>query len=228
MDGKQRVISIVSKAVNTYIIKGERAIIVDTGLPGWDARILKTMEKNSIKPADVSLIVITHGHHDHYGSAYALKKATGAPVAIGREDAGSLKMAVNPPLIPIGTKGKLMVAASRLLKKPVVQGMEADILLDLEMDLGSYGIKGKVIPTPGHTQGAISVLLDDGSAIIGDLIFGGLLRPKVPGFPFFGYDSEEILKSIQKVLDSHPRIIYVGHGGPFSSQQVRERFFGAT
>jgi len=159
---KQRVIKVRSTFVNAFIICGERAVIVDTGIPGYDAAILPAMERYDVKPSDVSLILITHGHHDHYGSAIALKQKTGAPVAIHKADSEALRTGVNPKLIPIGTKGKIMVGLSGMMKMPEIKGMEPDVLIEGEMDLSKYGIAGKVVPTPGHTRGSVSVLLDGG------------------------------------------------------------------
>jgi hydroxyacylglutathione hydrolase len=222
---KQRVIRINSNFVNAFVIHGERAVIVDTGLPGYEADILSFMERFGVKPSDVSMILITHGHHDHYGSVAALKQKTGAPVAIHREDAEILRTGVNPKLIPIGIKGKLLVGLSGMMRKPQVKGLEPDILIDGETDLTPYGLAGKIVPTPGHTRGSVSVMLDGGCALVGDLIFGGFIRKKSPGFPYFGYDSREIYRSIQKVLDLNPKIIYAGHGGPFTIPSVQRRFF---
>lgn len=35
-------------------------------------------------------------------------------------------------------------------------------------------LKGKIIETPGHTDGSLSVLLEDGSIFVGDAIMGGM------------------------------------------------------
>jgi glyoxylase-like metal-dependent hydrolase (beta-lactamase superfamily II) len=50
-----------------------------------------------------------------------------------------------------------------------------DILLPDEMPLQAFGVDGKVVYTPGHTAGSISVLLSTGEAIVGDLLMGGWL-----------------------------------------------------
>ena len=183
------------------------------------------MELNGIKPDDVSLILMTHGHHDHYGSAYALKQKTGAPVAIHKADSEALKTGMNPQLIPIGAKGKIMVGLSGMMKMPEIKGMDADILIEGEMDLSKYGIAGKVVPTPGHTHGSVSVFLDGGLCIDRRPVFRWICQARAPGFPYFGYDNQEILKSMQKMLDLNPKIIYAGHGGPFTAAAVRRRFF---
>jgi glyoxylase-like metal-dependent hydrolase (beta-lactamase superfamily II) len=222
---RQEVFSVRSSFVNAYIVRGERAIIIDTGLPGFGEKILAKMGEHGIKPGDVSLILITHGHHDHYGSAAFLKEKTGAPVAIHKEDAGALRTGVNPPLYPVGAIGKVMEFASGMIKAPKVQCIEPDILIEDEMDLAKFGIDGRVIPTPGHTSGCVTVLLAGGCALQGDMIFGGLLRKHSPGFPPFCRDRQQLLKSIQLILDKNPKIIYAGHGGPFTAGQVWRKFF---
>ena len=222
---RQEVFSVRSSFVNAFIVRSERTIIIDTGLPGFGEKILARMEKLGIKPGDVSLILITHGHHDHYGSAAFLKEKTGAPVAIHKDDAGSLRTAVNPPLYPVGAMGKVMEFVSGMIKTPKVQGMEPDILIEDEMDLAKFGIDGKVIPTPGHTAGCVTVLLAGGCALQGDMIFGGLLRKHSPRLPYFCQDRAQLLKSIQFILDKNPKIIYAGHGGPFTAGQVWRKFF---
>ena len=222
---RQEVFSIRSSFVNAFVVRGERAIIIDTGLPGFGEKILARMEELGIKPGDVSLILITHGHHDHYGSAAFLKEKTGAPVAIHKDDAEALRTGINPPLYPVGAMGKVMEFVSGMIKTPKVQGMEPDILIEDEMELAKFGIDGKVIPTPGHTAGCVTVMLAGGCALQGDMIFGGLLRKHSPGFPYFCRDRKQLLKSIQLILDRNPKIIYAGHGGPFTAGQVWRKFF---
>jgi hydroxyacylglutathione hydrolase len=47
------------------------------------------------KPFIISLIILTHSHIDHYGSAEELKTKKGAPIAIHRADAEYLKRGIN-------------------------------------------------------------------------------------------------------------------------------------
>lgn len=221
---RQMVIPVPSRFVNSFIIQGESAILIDTGTPGYDERIFSTMANKGIKWSDVSLIILTHGHYDHCGSAATLREKTGAPLAVHKADAEAVKMGINPDLHPIGLKGSIMAGLSHLVKMPVTRPAEADILVEGEMDLGKYGIAGRIIPTPGHTEGSLSVFLEAGCVLVGDLIFGGVFRQKAPDFPYFGYDRQEILNSIKKVLDLNPKIVYAGHGGPFPIDAVRRKF----
>lgn len=73
--------------VNSFLLIGERPIVVDTGVPGSAPKILAALAREGFAPGDVSLILITHRHVDHIGSAAAVKQATGAPVAVHALDA---------------------------------------------------------------------------------------------------------------------------------------------
>ncbi len=225
-DLRQQVIAVTSPYVNAFIVRDRKSIIVDTGLPGFGEKILQAVEEHDIKYADISLIIITHGHDDHYGSAAFLKSRIGAPLAVGSADAQTLRTAASAPLHPVGTKGKVMEMMSRMIKVPGTEAVEPDIVIDSEVSLADYGVAGKIILIPGHTMGSLGVMLDDRSILIGDLIFGGLLRPKAPGFPYFCEDVPALMKSIQKVLDLNPSIMYAAHGGPFTPEAVKRKFFG--
>ncbi|GGR53498.1 hypothetical protein GCM10010282_53090 [Streptomyces roseolus] len=67
--------------INAYLLLGRRPVIVDAGTPGSGRKIYEQVADHGVDPADVSLIVLTHGHIDHFGSAAELHRLTGAPVA---------------------------------------------------------------------------------------------------------------------------------------------------
>jgi glyoxylase-like metal-dependent hydrolase (beta-lactamase superfamily II) len=52
------------------------------------------------------------------------------------------------------------------------QGVEPDILMKNEFDLSEYGINGKIVHTPGHTEDSITIILDNGEMLLGDLVRG--------------------------------------------------------
>ncbi|MGO4456031.1 MBL fold metallo-hydrolase [Streptomyces sp. M-16] len=73
------------------VTAGSRAMIVDTGVAGRAPAMLRQIADAGLRPTDVSLILLTHHHADHSGSALTLREATGAPIAIHRDDADQLR-----------------------------------------------------------------------------------------------------------------------------------------
>ena len=65
-----------------YIIQDKGTIMVDGGAPKKAKEFTKVVENLSIKPEEVQLIVLTHGHWDHIASAKEIKEITGAKIAI--------------------------------------------------------------------------------------------------------------------------------------------------
>lgn len=205
--------------VNSYLLKDSKCVLVDAGYPGCDEKILSFMEKHNISPTDISLILITHGHSDHFGSIDKLKAITGAKVAIHKLDAYSIRCGKNPPLHARDFKGKLF---ANLIKTdiPGFHGFEPDILIDSGLSLTDFGVDAKVIHTPGHTMGSISVAVSSGEFIIGDLITDSFIRKNKPEYSNYSDDFEQMKNSMRAVMQLSPRILYSGHGGPFLPDKI--------
>jgi glyoxylase-like metal-dependent hydrolase (beta-lactamase superfamily II) len=218
------VIQIPLGRVNAFVIRGKRPVIVDTGYPGSAPAILDRLTENGIDPKSVSLILITHGHADHFGSAADLKERTGAKVAIHRLDAEAARKGQDPPLSPTGAIGRLFMSLLTRRGPAKAPSFEPDILIEDEMYLKKFGVDGKIIHTPGHTPGSVSIALPGGEVIAGDLIMRGMLRWWQPNYPLFADDMAQLDESIQLILRSKPTKIFSGHGGPFNTTSVLHRF----
>ena len=59
---------------NSYLLLGEKPVLVDTGSPGDLKRILAALKARDIEPKKLALILLTHGHGDHAGCAAELKR----------------------------------------------------------------------------------------------------------------------------------------------------------
>lgn len=212
------------KFVYAFLLKGEKTVIIDCGIPGSDKAILTTMSEHGIKSSDLSLILLTHGHTDHMGASSVLRKITGAKTAIHRADADIMRTGRNPALHPTNLKGKIF---SKVAAEETVSGFtpyEPDILIDDELSLDDYGIDGRVIMTPGHTIGSISVLLGNGSIFVGDALMGGMMNRGKPNYPMYADDKAKAYDSIKRIISLSPKTVYTGHGGPFTLDEVKRNF----
>jgi len=205
--------------VNAFLIRGIRPMLVDTGFPGSAPKILAALHREGYKPWELALIVITHAHLDHTGSAAALAGATGAPVLVHTGEAEYLSTGTSAPVIPVSLTGRLLrlmigkhALAPDLAVTPVIR-------IDAPYRLDAFGIDGIIVPSPGRTNGSLSVCLANGECIAGDLITG-MFPPHRPRFPIFAEDAGTAKQSIRVLLDKRPATIYAGHGGPFSREQV--------
>ena len=213
------------RMLQSHIIRDQKTIIVDTGNPGSVQKILDTMKKHHIAIGDVSLILVTHSHLDHSGSAAELQKVLKVPIAMHRLEKEYVENGTRLPLTPKDWFGKLF-KKSALIKKNV-EKFKVDIVLEGGEDLNPYGVDAKVIFTPGHTPGSVSVMLANGEMIAGDVVSGGILlggiiNSDVPTWPIFHDDTVNSIKSLKQIIDLTPTRIHVGHGGPLDVPSIKK------
>lgn len=206
---------------NAFLVHGERAILVDTGSPKDGRRLRRALDRQGVAIDQLSLLLHTHGHSDHCGGTMELKQSTSAPVSIHANDATALKNGQNPTTEATSLTARLLHS----LVSDRFPAVRPDILISDELDLREFGISGRCLSTPGHTSGSTSVLLDDGRAIVGDLMMGGWLggwlAPQRPGYPYFADSLTKIHASLSRLLDLGACTFYVGHGGPIQAERVR-------
>ncbi|MHB8918369.1 MAG: MBL fold metallo-hydrolase [Desulfocucumaceae bacterium] len=177
---------------NCYIIGCEEtreAAVVDPGAEG--GKILRKLEELKL---NCRLIILTHGHADHLGALGQVQEATKAQVLIHSDDADMLTSPGKN--LSVFTGGSLKFKPSdRLLK-------DGDTV-----DVGKLQLK--IMHTPGHTRGGISILAGD-KLITGDTLFAG----SVGRSDFPGGNHDQMIKSIkEKLLVFAPETpVYPGHG----------------
>lgn len=214
--------------INCFLIKGEKKhILVDTGIPKSEKKIIRQLNAIGITKEDIGLIIITHGHIDHFGSAKELKELFNAPILIHDLD----KMALQTGRSMLETLKPNHKIWDILLKPMLANDKASPCLPDIvlngseEYDLSAYGIKGKIIHTPGHTPGSLSVVLEDGNAIIMDLASSGILLGGIAfnsrmKHPPFHDNLEQVKNSINHILSLNTHLFYLGHGNPVSRKSL--------
>ncbi len=180
--------------VNCYIIGDEEtkeAVVIDPG--GDEDDILDILKYHQLK---LKYIIDTHGHFDHVDANLPLQAATGAQIAIHNADAQMLSRPSEEAMFFTGNR---------------LRTSQADILLQ-EGDVISFGaIQLKVLHTPGHTPGGISLVMEGQPYVyVGDLLFNGSIgRTDFPGGSFEAL-VEAVRTKIFTLGDNYT--VYPGHG----------------
>lgn len=217
---KTRILPVKLGITNCFILQGEGAVLVDCGVPNQREVYLRQLEKHGISPKDIRLIVLTHGHYDHTGSAAAIQALSGAPIALHQGDADAVQKGKTLAIQGVTGWGRVVAGLSRLGSfAPAIPPLQVDIVLGNEdFSLEPYGIPGRVIHTPGHTAGSVSILLEGGLACVGDLAMAMPPLAFSPRLSILGSDIETLKASATKLLDLGARVIYPSHGKPFSAE----------
>jgi hydroxyacylglutathione hydrolase len=228
-DMVQDIIPLKMKITNCYLIRGSDGfLMVDAGPPKSSGIFIKAMKERSIDPHDIKMIFITHGHWDHRGSLKDIQELTGARIAINHREAAWLEDNKEPFPGGIGVWGKFLVVFIPLMAPSIrsnLKPVSADIRLEDEgLALENYGISGRLLHTPGHTGGSMSLLLESGEAFVGDLAMSGFPRITGPGPFVLGEDIHAMKRSWQILLDAGAVKIYPGHGKPFSARVFDEYY----
>lgn len=184
--------------VNCWIVGEEDGpvVVID---PGDDAAAIR----EAVGERPVAGLVLTHAHFDHVGAVVELKAETGAPVYVHVADAGRL---TSPAAH--GTGGALFGFDAH-----VPQG--ADRLVEDGDNIAVGGLTLEVLHTPGHTEGGMSLLVDDPGTgerhlFSGDTLFSG----SVGRTDFPGGDGRVLSRSIASRLAGldAETVVHPGHG----------------
>ncbi len=199
---------------NCYLVsfRGE-AIIVD---PGWHEDVGIVLEEVERRRLKVKIIIATHGHFDHVSGVHIVKSILRTPFAMHQAD--------------IDIARRAHKSAYRYLGVEPPQIPEPDILLKEGDVIEIGGIKLKILETPGHTPGSITItgnlkaftgdlLMEayralsktyaEAVAFTGDTLFKGTIgRVDLPGS-----SPTQMIISLRKIARLNPKtIVYPGHG----------------
>jgi len=168
-----------------------KAIVAD---PGGDSEML--IERLVELDLQVERIIHTHAHLDHFLASGKMKEATGAKLALHRDDLFLWDM---------------LEDQCRVFGIPFEKPPPPDQWLEHEEEIDVKGVQGKALHTPGHTPGSMCFLFENQKLLIaGDTLFQG----SIGRTDLWGGDYQQLEKSIQEklyTLDEETAVI-TGHG----------------
>jgi hydroxyacylglutathione hydrolase len=96
------------------------------------------------------------------------------------------------------------------------------VIDDGGLSLTEYGIPGKVVYTPGHSMGHVSILLDSGDALVGDMAMNDWYLRLTPGLPVLADDINMVVESWKKILPMGIKRVYPAHGMDFPVEVMKQ------
>ncbi len=208
---------------NVYLISTPRGnILVDTGWKYSFDGLRKNIRAMALsKP--VSLLILTHTHFDHCYNAAMIRQLENCKIVISEQDATFTRNGYTP--IPAGTLSvtRILSHIGKMIGKKWFgyPPFNPDQVIKEEPDLSTeeYGIK--IISTPGHSPGSISLIIDNEIAIVGDAMLGIFFNSI---FPPFADDVNEMIRSWGKLLKMDCRLFLPGHGGAVTRELLQREY----
>ncbi len=215
---------------NCYLLEGEKCVLIDGGAPSQSRAFVTRMTSLGVAPSRVALIVLTHAHWDHIGSAHALVELTEAHIAVHRAERAIVEDGrKNMPrgVTPWGrVLGWILRAFLPFIRIPATH---VDIEIgDEGLSLEPYGIPGMVLHVPGHSAGSVAVVLDSGEAFVGDLAMNAFPLTRRPDLPIFAEDIGSVKDSWRKLLQLGIKTVFPAHGRPFDVSAIKPRLLSAA
>ena len=186
------IVNVGYDSTNYYLleIKGGK-LLIDCGWPGTLPKLLAELKRKRIPVSEIRYLLVTHFHPDHAGIAQDLKKLGIKLVLLESQVDFVLPFAEffkgkNFPFLAITQDDNLVLNFA-----------------DSRRFLASLGINGEILPTPGHSNDSVALILDEGLAFTGDLP------------PLFMVPEEDHVTrgSWDKIHQHRINRIYPAHGG---------------
>jgi hydroxyacylglutathione hydrolase len=177
----------ILRFVYSFLIYGEEICLIDSGVAGSEKIILDYLKRTGTSPEEISRLILTHAHPDHIGAASAIKRISGCTVAAHAAEKAWIED------VDLQAKERPVPGFFSLVggSVPVDQTLqEGDVL-----HLGS-GLVLRVLHTPGHSPGSISLwLAQEGALFTADAV------PIAGDMPIY----QDILASVRSLQ----RLVYI-------------------
>ncbi|MBS9535297.1 MBL fold metallo-hydrolase [Mycobacterium sp. M1] len=209
-------------AVNWLLVTDDTGVLlIDAGYPGDRTDVLASLGALGYHAADVRAVLLTHAHVDHFGAAIWLAKTYGTPVYCHADEVGHAKRQYLEQASPLAIAPNLWRPSWAVWTMHVLrngglnrEGIPTAEPLTPEIAAGLPG-QPLPIPTPGHTRGHCSYVVD-GVLASGDALVTGhpLLPHRGPQLlpELFSHSQDGCLRSLSALALLDTEILAPGHG----------------
>ena len=209
----------------TLLWDNKNIILVDCGFIGALPLLDEELQRHGLSMDQLTGLVPTHHDHDHMGAAAAVKEANPdirifcspaeAPFISAQEKPLRLRQAEEMQKKLPPEQQAFGIAFCDLLRR--VEPVQPDVLL-IDGERLDWCGGCRVIATPGHTPGHISLYMENASIVItGDAIALEEDRPVIAN-PQFTLDMKQATESLEKLLSMKADVYYCYHGGTYSPE----------
>ncbi len=200
---------ILSGRSNVFLLKANGInILIDTSTKRYWRKLKAKLQSLGISKID--FLVLTHSHYDHASNANRIKLNFGAKIIIHSEEAAYLENGKNPMIKGTNFITNLIANLGKsLFSKMKYECCKPDILVEENYDFEHTGLNAKIIHTPGHSVGSVSLIIDNEIAIVGDTMFGVFKNSVLPPY---ASDKFELFRSWKKLSKTDCNIFLPGHG----------------
>ena len=177
----------LDRFVYSYFISGETVTLIDTGVAGSEERIFSEIRSSGRDPSEVALVLLTHSHPDHIGSAPGIRKATGCTIAAHPAEKTWIED------VERQNRERPVPGFTSLVEGPVKvdhELVDGDVVELSE----SGGCEILALHTPGHSAGSLSLFLQ-GEGVL----FSGDAVPVAGDQPVYD-DAPLSLQSVDRLL----------------------------
>ncbi|NOZ45425.1 MAG: MBL fold metallo-hydrolase [Chlorobi bacterium] len=225
IDKNIQIHQVYSGFYNSFLVcVNNNCVLIDTGREAGYKRLYQNIIKKINTSSQLKALILTHTHFDHCENAFRLKKDFGVKVIVSTFEANYLSSGYCP--LPKGTNkisDFLSGFGHRILKNYFsYQPVKADILISGKQNLNKLGFPElEIFPTPGHTKGSISVIVNKKIAIVGDALLRIIQNST---FPPYADDVPELIKSWKVLLNTDCTMFLPGHGFEISKDELAKNY----
>jgi glyoxylase-like metal-dependent hydrolase (beta-lactamase superfamily II) len=214
----------------TLVTDDDGVMLIDAGFPGHRDDVLDSLRQLGFGVDDLRAILLTHAHIDHFGTAIWFAKTHGTPVYCHAAEVGHSKREYLEQVGPADLakhlwRPRYVAWTMAIMRKGALtkEGISATEALTEEIAARLPG-KPMAIPTPGHTGGHCSYVVD-GVLVAGDALVTGhpLLTGTGPQLlpGMFNHDQDGCVRSLGAIGLLDTDVLLPGHG-PVWRGSIRE------